>query len=543
MGPIADAPWSGVRLPDSNAREIRYNASMTAAAPQPRWYRPRLKWVLFGLLAVEAFLLLSEQLGWFGLNRDKVMTAAIAVAAVIVPIIVVLFWIVARWVYRRRIGRGNAPAKPRWYHLTPDRLVIGVLIMECLLWLSQQFGGNEFTELNCWIVLTAVTVIVAKLLLLPLWFIGSLLFRWRFQFGIRSLLVLVVVVAIPFSWVAVKLQQAKRQREGIAIINDLGGYVRQQARQPDWWLALHRLFPDVVFEAASYVEFKPKSSTVSDADLDGIVKLLPHIDILFLASTNVTDAGLDTLNGLHNLQWLSLNDTKVTDVGLEHLNRLTQLKVLYLNGTHVTDVGLEHLKGHHLWGLHLNGTQITDVGLGYLKGHRLTSLELNDTRITDAGLEYLKGQDKLQLLHLNHTTISDSGLEHLKELTALCRLELCKTQITDAGLKHLKGLKRLGWLWLNDTKVGNAGLEHLKSLTELQELLLNGTHVTDAGLENLKELKLLGTLGLDGTNVTDAGLDHLKGLELQKLSLARTQVTKAGVKKLQQTLPGYSNVQ
>ena len=30
--------------------------------------------------------------------------------------------------------------KPRWFHLTPDRFVIGLLIVVCLLWLSERFG-------------------------------------------------------------------------------------------------------------------------------------------------------------------------------------------------------------------------------------------------------------------------------------------------------------------------------------------------------------------------------------------------------------------
>ena len=57
------------------------------------------------------------------------MTAAIAAAAVIVPIIVVLFWIVARWVFRRRIGRGNAPANPRRHRVTLEHIAIGMPVM------------------------------------------------------------------------------------------------------------------------------------------------------------------------------------------------------------------------------------------------------------------------------------------------------------------------------------------------------------------------------------------------------------------------------
>ena len=45
-----------------------------------------------------------------------------------------------------------------------------------------------------------------------LWFLAALIFHRRFQFSILSLLVLVVVVAIPFSWLAVKMEQKLNNR-------------------------------------------------------------------------------------------------------------------------------------------------------------------------------------------------------------------------------------------------------------------------------------------------------------------------------------------
>ena len=44
--------------------------------------------------------------------------------------------------------------KPRWYRLTPDRLLIGLLIVECLLWLSERFGWPTWHK--GYAVLTAV---------------------------------------------------------------------------------------------------------------------------------------------------------------------------------------------------------------------------------------------------------------------------------------------------------------------------------------------------------------------------------------------------
>jgi len=82
---------------------------MTAPVPKSRWFHPRLNWVLFALFAVEGFLFVSAQVGWFGFNEDIVVTAAIAVAAVIVVpsllilswIVLLLFWIAARLAFSR----------------------------------------------------------------------------------------------------------------------------------------------------------------------------------------------------------------------------------------------------------------------------------------------------------------------------------------------------------------------------------------------------------------------------------------------------------
>ena len=61
---------------------FRYTIRMTdIQKPEHRWSHPRLKLVLFFLLAVEAFLLLSERAGWFRFNENEIATMAIAVGA------------------------------------------------------------------------------------------------------------------------------------------------------------------------------------------------------------------------------------------------------------------------------------------------------------------------------------------------------------------------------------------------------------------------------------------------------------------------------
>jgi hypothetical protein len=111
-----------------------------------------------------------------------------------------------------------------------------------------------------------------------------------------------------------------------------------------------------------------------------------------LASTEVTDAGLEPLRGLLHVIGLSLDNTHVTDTGLRHIEGLTQLVVLSLNKTQVTDAGMNRLqKLPLLRALSLDGTRITDVGLNRLRGlPQLVLLSVQNTGVTEEGVKSLR---------------------------------------------------------------------------------------------------------------------------------------------------------
>ncbi|MGO9109407.1 MAG: hypothetical protein ACLP9L_09250, partial [Thermoguttaceae bacterium] len=114
-------------------------------------------------------------------------------------------------------------ARVRWSHLTPGRLVIAVLAAEVLLWLSDRFGWLGWHK--GYAVLTAVASVGAVIVVMLLWFAVALVFRRRFQFSIRSLLVLAVVVALPCSWLAVEIKKAREQNAAVGRIKQLAEFV------------------------------------------------------------------------------------------------------------------------------------------------------------------------------------------------------------------------------------------------------------------------------------------------------------------------------
>ena len=202
-----------------------------------------------------------------------------------------------------------------------------------------------------WPVVMAVASVGAFLLLMFLWFLAALIFRLRFQFSILSLLLLPVVVATAFGWLVPEMEQARKQRKVVEEIMEAGGQVCYDYQQsfhdttskppePAW---LRGLLGDDLFADVTMVEFNFGSAQVSDAGLEHL-KGLTQLQWLYLSNTAISDAGLEHLRGLTQLQWLDLLNTNVSDAGLEHLKGLTRLQELRLGGTGVSDAGVKKLK-------------------------------------------------------------------------------------------------------------------------------------------------------------------------------------------------------
>ena len=97
------------------------------------------------------------------------------------------------------------------------------MAVEGFLWLSEHFRWFAFNQHKGWTVLIAVAIVGAVILLMIIWFLLSLILRLRFQYTIRSLLALAVVVAIPCGWLTAEVKEAREQRAVVEAIERIGG--------------------------------------------------------------------------------------------------------------------------------------------------------------------------------------------------------------------------------------------------------------------------------------------------------------------------------
>jgi hypothetical protein len=169
--------------------------------------------------------------------------------------------------------------------------------------------------------------------------------RHWYQFSLKALMVLMVVVAVSCGWVKWKLDGKQRERGALAELNKIGGnfnydwqYAGQSAPPGPVWV--RKLLGDDFFSKVVLIQIE--GDHVTD---DWLLHLEPltGLEHVYLKCPRITDDGLSHLSRL-NLRELNLEGSRVTDVSLVSLQNFTQLSYLNLSGTGVTNSGITQLQ-------------------------------------------------------------------------------------------------------------------------------------------------------------------------------------------------------
>ena len=220
--------------------------------------------------------------------------------------------------YTVGMAAASEKARRRWFRLTPDRCVLGLLALEGFLLLSAWFRWFPFNQHKGYAVLITIASVGVFLLLMFLWFLAALIFRRRFQFSILSLLLLAVVVAIPCSWLATEMQAAKKQGEAAKVMNtgqDEGAFYDYQY-QWDQESGQRVLLPD---------EGPPTSGWLEQ--LLG-TDFFRRVVLVEIKSETALDERLQRLEDLPALKELGIWNQPVTDVRAKACRRLGRARTV-----------------------------------------------------------------------------------------------------------------------------------------------------------------------------------------------------------------------
>jgi hypothetical protein len=144
--------------------------------------------------------------------------------------------------------------------------------------------------------------------------------RW-FQYRLRTLLIVMLVVSLGMGWVMKERRRIAARRDALKTAGFDELFIPNVLLKPRW--REHQASWSIILLGGNWPEFAMAISCRSDG---------------------TTDADLVHLVELTQLQELHLSGTRVTDAGLMHLRRLTQLQWLYLDGTQATDTGVARLQ-------------------------------------------------------------------------------------------------------------------------------------------------------------------------------------------------------
>ncbi|HEY2838609.1 MAG TPA: hypothetical protein VGJ26_05655 [Pirellulales bacterium] len=252
--------------------------------------------------------------------------------------------------------------------------------------------------------------------------------RW-FQFRLRTLLVLIAVVALPLAWIARERRQSRYEAEvaetlqrrdflDVALAGPYDSLERAARDEPQGW---RRDLARRVFGERIVVVW------IANETFDD---LTPLARLTSLKRFNVHGApvvDLAPLAGLHELTYLDLGSTAASD--LTPLARLANLEWLGLGFTKVTDVaplaGLQKLKS-----LSLDSTPVADVApLAELK--KLESLNLRATQVKDVAA--LKQCKNLKKLSLDLTPVTQEQGVELQKALPNCAISLGGVRLQRPG--------------------------------------------------------------------------------------------------------------
>ena len=277
---------------------------------------------------------------------------------------------------------------------------------------------------------------------------------------------------------------------------------------------------------------RDKQADPYDAAFIGHLGHVDSLESVAVVVTTLEESWLDPLLGLPRLKSLRIEKRGGGGLGdsalekLARLEKLPELKSLALHYFNITDAGLERLAGlKNLETFSLRANVPGHAFAKFMGWTNLTSIAFHGNGIDDEGLGYICERfPRLETLNLIHARqLTDASAVHLPKLTRLKSILINGPKITAAWLRPATGLP-IESLNISEGAVRPPAeiIATITSIPTLRRLSLEAGGFSDADLAALAKASQVDTLAITGLDLPAELQQRLRDFSfLESLSLIR----------------------
>lgn len=354
---------------------------------------------------------------------------------------------------------------------------------------------------------------------------------WRLQFGLRTLLVGMAVLAGVGGIGARWIDWSKRQQAMKFLIEegfDLEFASNTEKASPPGWPAPEA--PET-WDRVVDVSHAPGPRVTSDAllamtRLSNLRRLWLHRQYSF---------PLPSLAGLRALRHLELYGAPISEGDAGRIAECESLVTLTIkvDGKSARELAvLDRLK--NLRSLRIDGP-LNQAAVGtwrFSSSLEVLHLENAGSLSSEILAELIRRNPSLRSIILPRANCSLELCQALRACKSLKDLRLLDSKIDDEGLAELLGLDQLERLDIQGSLVTGTAFEGAGAFSVLAELDATESQIDDQGAFFLAQLPKLRNLSLRHTQITDVACEYLGRCDVTKLDLGLTKITDRGVEQL-----------
>jgi hypothetical protein len=285
--------------------------------------------------------------------------------------------------------------------------------------------------------------------------------RW-YQYSLRTLLLLMLIVCLFMSWHAVQVKRAIAQKTAVAAILDAGGSVTYDFQ---------------IDKQGNMIKGATGPGPAWLRDLLGpeYFDSVSHVSVLSVA-------GMDATTQLPRLKSLNVLVCGNQDDPLSHFHDVSGMEELEIVGE-VTDADVGHLRGLAcLRRLSVSCSLLVYAGAGD------PPAATKRKPMTGAGLAGLTSCPNLRELIISDSDLDPLALKRIASLSRLEKLALKTDYLRGSDIRLLRGLSALRELDLSGcSMIDNEAAPYLQKMTNLRVLRLTGTAISIGKAEQIDD--------------------------------------------------------